>query len=99
MARAMAWAARELTSGRQYVKRLPVQLPTKFSLVVNLKTAKGLGLAVPESFLLFADDIFVCIAHVRFRGQSGYRSDTPQCLLMTQSGHWHLMKAPQCHTI
>jgi putative ABC transport system substrate-binding protein len=36
---------------------LPVQLPTKFSLVVNLKTAKGLGLAVPESFLLFADEV------------------------------------------
>ena len=32
---------------------LPVQLPTKFSLVVNLKTAKGLGLAVPE-YLPFA---------------------------------------------
>jgi putative tryptophan/tyrosine transport system substrate-binding protein len=36
---------------------LPVQLPTKFSLVVNLKTAKGLGLNVPESFLLFADEV------------------------------------------
>ena len=36
---------------------LPVQLPTKFSLVVNLKTAKGLGLTVPESFLLFADEV------------------------------------------
>lgn len=36
---------------------LPVQLPTKFSLVVNLKTAKGLGLTVPETFLLFADEI------------------------------------------
>ena len=36
---------------------LPVQLPTKFSLVVNLKTAKGLGLSVPESFLLFADEV------------------------------------------
>jgi putative ABC transport system substrate-binding protein len=38
-------------------KFLPVQLPTKFSLVVNLKTAKGLGLTVPESFLLFADEV------------------------------------------
>jgi len=36
---------------------LPVQLPTKFSLVVNLKTAKELGLTVPESFLLFADEV------------------------------------------
>jgi putative ABC transport system substrate-binding protein len=36
---------------------LPVQLPTKFSLVVNLKTAKGLGLTVTESFLLFADEV------------------------------------------
>ena len=36
---------------------LPVQLPTKFSLVVNLKTAKGLCLTVPESFLLFADEV------------------------------------------
>jgi putative ABC transport system substrate-binding protein len=36
---------------------LPVQLPTKFSLVVNLKAAKSLGLTVPESFLLFADEV------------------------------------------
>jgi putative ABC transport system substrate-binding protein len=36
---------------------LPVQLPTKFSLVVNLKTAKELGLTTAESFLLFADEV------------------------------------------
>ena len=36
---------------------LPVHLPTKFSLVVNSKTAKGLGLTIPELFLLFADVI------------------------------------------
>jgi putative ABC transport system substrate-binding protein len=36
---------------------LPVQLPTKFSLVVNLKTAKELGMTIPESFLLLADEV------------------------------------------
>jgi putative ABC transport system substrate-binding protein len=34
-----------------------VQYPTKFQLVVNLKTAKTLGLAIPEAFLLRADKI------------------------------------------
>jgi putative ABC transport system substrate-binding protein len=53
--RAATYADRILRGAKP--AELPVQLPTKFEMVVNLKTAKALGLAVPPSIMLRADEV------------------------------------------
>jgi putative tryptophan/tyrosine transport system substrate-binding protein len=53
--RAAALADRILRGARP--NELPVENPTKFELIINLKTAKALGLTIPESFLLRADQV------------------------------------------
>ena len=38
-------------------EELPIQLPAKFELVINLKTAKTLGLTIPDKMLTVADEV------------------------------------------
>jgi putative ABC transport system substrate-binding protein len=53
--RAAAYVDRILRGAK--VAELPVQFPTKYEMVINLKTAKALGLTVSQSILLRADEV------------------------------------------
>ena len=53
--RASSYVDRILRSAKP--SELPVQYPTKFELAVNLKTAKAIGVTIPETFLARADQV------------------------------------------